>query len=209
MLRLTHSGINSETNGFSLIECMVACAVFAILSLLAMPSFSSAIRDAQVRTAAQSLIGSLQLARAESIRRNGPVMLVLKNELGGATKPGGTDWTILADDQKTPGVPNYTVEVQKRSGLEGSPQARVGARTTNDFATTAMPGANLPAAITFTSLGRLAMPPGTSSAPILQIDVVHAQSTDARRLSISLTPGGQIRLCDPAVALAANPQGCA
>ncbi len=199
-------------NGFTLVECMVACSVFAVLCVMALPNFTSALRDAQVRTAGQSLISGLQLARAESIRRNAPVQLVMNNELGGAATAGGTDWMILADDQKTPGTPNYTVVVQKRSGLEGSPKARMGARTVNDFTAAAAPGQNLPGAITFSSLGRLAVPPvsaGTAGAAILQIDIVHAQSADARRLSVSVTPGGQIRLCDPVMAVAVNAQGCA
>lgn len=195
--------------GFSLIECLIACVVFALLCLMALPSFTSAIQDAQVRTAAQSLASGLQLARAESIRRNGLVRLAFSNQLGGAPMPGGTDWTIMADDQSTPGSPRFTIPVQRRSGLEGSPQARVGARTASDFTTAAVPGENLPGAVTFSSLGRLAVAPAVSGTPIMQIDVVHAYSTSARRLTISLSSGGQIRLCDPAISLAANAQGCA
>jgi len=194
--------------GFSLIECMIACIVFATLCLMALPSFTSAIQDAQVRTAAQSLVSSLQLARTEAIRRNASVKVVFKNELGGVFKKGGTDWTIEADNLSNPGTPTYQ-EFQKRIGLEGTPQARIGARTSIDFAVAAQPGDNLPNAVVFNGLGRLAISPAAPGTAITQIDIVHAHSSTARRLSIALSPGGQIRLCDPVIKRADNPQGCA
>lgn len=194
--------IRHSTTGFSLIECMISVVLFMLLALIAMPSFSVAIQNGQIRSAAQSIVSGLQLARAEAIRLNAFVQFSLPNQIAGETVEGGTDWLIHADDQKAAGTPAYTVEIGRRSGLEGSPLARIGTKTAQDFTLPTAIGAGLPGTITFNSLGR------TDSTTISQIDIVHANNAKARRLSIAISTGGQIRLCDPALALSSNPQGC-
>lgn len=194
--------IRHSTTGFSLIECMISIVLFTILALIAMPNLSVAIQNGQIRSAAQSIVSGLQLARAEAIRLNAFVRFSLPNQIAAKTVEGGTDWIIQADDQKTAGTPAYTVEIGNRSGLEGSPLARIGTKTAQDFSVPAAIGAGLPGTITFNSLGR------TDSTTISQIDIVHANNAKARRLSIAISTGGQIRLCDPALALSSNPQGC-
>ncbi len=186
--------------GFSLIECMIAVALFSLLTMLALPNFTAAIQDAQVRSAAQSITSGLQLARAEAIRRNASVRFRFPNTLGDAPVDGGTDWRIQADASSDPAVTRYTTEVQKRNGLESSPNARVGFKTVASFDFPAAP-ADQVTDIIFTPLGRL-------STPGRQIDVVNITSTASRRLSIALSAGGQVRLCEPKVAVSTNPQGC-
>jgi type IV fimbrial biogenesis protein FimT len=56
--------------GFSLIEILVALAIFAILLSLALPNFSEWIRNIRLRSQAEAVLGGLQLARAEAMRRN-------------------------------------------------------------------------------------------------------------------------------------------
>lgn len=188
--------------GFTLIELMVGLAVFAILLALAWPNFQSSIQNAQVRTAAESIVNGLQLTRAEAVRRNSEVQFQLSNTLGGAAVSGGTDWSIVPDNLSTPGTPAFTTAMQTRNGND-TLNARVGAKTAVDFTAAAAAGASLPGNITYTGMGRL-----TAASTIVQIDVTNITGTSARRLSIILTPGGQIRLCDPALTLANNPQGC-
>lgn len=188
-------------SGFSLVELMVAIGIFSILTALAMPSFSDVIQDAQVRAAAQSITSGLQLARAEAIRRNVSVRFELPNTLGGASVDGGTDWTIQADDGLTPAAASYTVAVDSRTGTESSKNARVGVKNANNFVTPA-PAITAPTVVTFTALGRV-------STPGRQIDVTNAVRVAARRLSITVSAGGQVRLCDPKLQIDTNPQGCA
>ncbi|MEE2978934.1 MAG: prepilin-type N-terminal cleavage/methylation domain-containing protein, partial [Pseudomonadota bacterium] len=52
-------GTEARCRGFTLIELLVTISVFAFLMLLAAPSFTSWIQDAQVRTAAESLQNGL------------------------------------------------------------------------------------------------------------------------------------------------------
>lgn len=57
--------------GFTMIELMVALAVAAIVVTMAVPSFQAMINGNRLTSAANEMIGSLQLARSEAIRRNG------------------------------------------------------------------------------------------------------------------------------------------
>lgn len=56
--------------GFTLIELMVTLAVAAIVVAMAVPSFQSVLNGSRLAGATNEMITSLQLARAEAIRRN-------------------------------------------------------------------------------------------------------------------------------------------
>lgn len=184
--------------GFTLIELMVGVALFGVLFMLAYPSYTSFIRNAQIRTAADSVINGLQLARAEAIRRNSNVQFRLLNTSGEAAVTGGTDWEIAASAMATPTTFGDTVQTRRESSA--SSNARLGVANSVSNTETAA-GTGMPANIVFTGLGRL-----SSATAVRQIDVTGA--TDARRLAIVLTPGGDVRLCDPNLSLSTNPQGC-
>ena len=58
-----------KLRAFTLIELMITIAVGGILVSLAVPSFQNIIRENRLATQANELIGSLNLARSEAIRR--------------------------------------------------------------------------------------------------------------------------------------------
>ncbi len=185
--------------GFTLIELMVTIALFALLLTFAYPSYTSFIRNAQVRTAAESIVNGLQLARAEAIRRNSNVRFRLLNTSQGTAVTGGTDWDIMYSLPATPTTFDQSVQTRRETSTTSNARVQVA----NAVGTvTANPGAGLPASILFTGLGRL-----NTATTVRQIDITGA-TTDVRRLAIVLTPGGDVRLCDPALSLATNPQGC-
>ena len=64
-------------HGFTLVELMVTISLLAILLALAAPSFSTWIRNAQVRTVSDSLQNGIRLAQAEAIRRHRQVVFFL------------------------------------------------------------------------------------------------------------------------------------
>jgi len=68
--------------GFTLIELMITVAVGGILLSIAVPSFQNIIRENRLATQANELIGSLNLARSEAIRRGINVTVT----------PNGGDW---------------------------------------------------------------------------------------------------------------------
>lgn len=188
----------NRAKGFTLVELIVAVALFALLLTFAYPSYTSYIQNAQIRTAAESMINGLQLARAEAIRRNVNTQFQLLNTSSGAAVTGGTDWSVRASTAAAPTT--FSQLVQTRQENSTTSNARVGVANATGSAAAA-PGAGLPATILFTGMGRL-----NSATTVRQIDITGA--TGARRLAIVLAPGGDVRLCDPLLSLATNPQGC-
>ena len=61
--------------GFTLVELMVTVAVIAILAIIAMPAMSALINNSRATGQAEELVASLQLARAEAVRRNARVTI--------------------------------------------------------------------------------------------------------------------------------------
>jgi type IV fimbrial biogenesis protein FimT len=55
--------------GFTLIELLVTMTIAAILLAIAVPSFNSSIASARASDGANSLLGALELARSEAVRR--------------------------------------------------------------------------------------------------------------------------------------------
>jgi len=62
--------------GFSLVELLVAIALIAVLVGLGAPSYQEWIESTRIRSAAESIQGGLQLARAEAVKRNTQVQFV-------------------------------------------------------------------------------------------------------------------------------------
>ncbi len=69
----------SRQQGFTLIELMITLLIFGILLSLAGPPFQAWVRGTQLRTYAESFQSAVQLARAEAIKRNTYVELILTN----------------------------------------------------------------------------------------------------------------------------------
>lgn len=186
----------TKISGVTLIELLIGISLVALLLSFAMPSYQQWIQNLQIRTAAESIQNGLQLARTEAIRRNAAVSLTLTS----ATRV--SDWTVGC----VAATADCLASIQSRNGGEGSANARIGTDIAGAAFATAITTVAAPA-ITFNSFGRV-------SSPVLggnnfRIDVTNAVLASARRLSVVVSPGGQIRLCDPALSLASNPQGCA
>ncbi len=69
--------------GFTLVELMVAIAIFAILATMAVPSFNSFIDKYRVKRAADTLSAFMINTKSEAIKRNKNVSAVITG--GGAT----------------------------------------------------------------------------------------------------------------------------
>jgi type IV fimbrial biogenesis protein FimT len=64
-----------KTRGFTLIEVLVVLTISAILVAIALPSFIGSIKRSEIASAGNSLIGAMDLARSEAIRRNTVVVV--------------------------------------------------------------------------------------------------------------------------------------
>lgn len=166
--------------GFTLIELMIVIVILAVLATLGIPSFMEMIQNTQVRTAAESILDGLQVARSEAVRRNAHTQFVLGP---------GTGWTVTEINPPTSGVACGTIStIQTRSGSEGSEKATVAVTGTVG------PGAT---SVTFTPTGWTT---GSCSAnPIAQINVGSSvlDSTQERPMEIRVTASGGMRMCAP------------
>lgn len=196
--------LTAKQEGVSLIELMIGLVILAILLSAGLPAFSLWIQNTQNRTAAESIQDGLQLARTEAVRRNTNVRFTLTDASGLIA------WTVGC----VTATANCPATIQSRSGSEGTSNARAGIDTTaipspaptTQFNTAIASGTGLPAGVTFTGLGRI--PNANIGTDITRIDITNASAAGARRLVVTIGAGGTIRMCDPALALSANPQGC-
>lgn len=72
-------------HGFTLIELIVAMAVFGILVMIAVPSFTSLMDSIRVKRAADAISAFMVNAKSEAIKRNASVRVVFQSESSGAS----------------------------------------------------------------------------------------------------------------------------
>jgi type IV fimbrial biogenesis protein FimT len=192
--------------GFTILELMIGVALLGLLMMLAFPTFTTMMHNARLRAVAESILGGLQGARAEALKRNQTAeFLLMANDPEPAdyaafgANTTGPGWAVRMLD--TAGVPIDFVE--GRSGLEGSGQSDVAELYARISA------ANLPAgsAIRFDSLGRTNVGTVNAAFDVQPADATtcRANGGDRRCLRVVVTPGGRVRMCDPSVDPVANP----
>lgn len=201
-----------KMHGLTLMEVMIAVVILGLLMALGAGSFTTWTQNQQTRTAAESILNGIQLARGEAVKRNGYVMFFLCDVAAGGAKPGSS-WDILAASASaaatdTPcsaasGVAGWE-RVQRRDKQEGSRFVEVYASGVANVNT-----------IAFNGFGRVATVPNaslpTSTFAIIQsINSVTAFNRNGDRpLQVTVMPGGSVRMCDPSPLLAANdPRHC-
>ncbi len=195
--------------GFSLIEMLIAVVIAALLLMIGLPNMNIWLNNTRLRTAGETLLNGLQLARAEAVRRNTTVRFQLVSDLTAtcALSTSGTSWVVsLADPagacDVAPSEVNPPQIVQTRSGAEGTSGVVLAAS-----------GA---ATVRFNGLGRVTSPGGVLNMTSIEITnpaVGVCQHVDAvngtmRCLRIRVSAGGEIKMCDPAVVDATDPRIC-
>lgn len=161
--------------GFSLIEMIVGLGIMLALLLVTVPNVRSYMTDSRIRAAAQAYYSAAQLARAEAVRRNSNVQIVLTN-VPNASPPEasmhGLGWAVLAGSEL---VDSQAPRQLSASALQV--QADV-------------------AVVDFDSSG---------ASSVRQTVKFSDAASDScypdgpRCLHILISRGGQVRLCDPAV----------
>ena len=196
--------------GITLIELMIGLAIIGFLLFLGVPEFANFLQNTQIRNAAETTLAGLTLARAEAVRRNASVRFQLVSDLSSgctvSTAPlndsASLSWVVsLADPvgacDQAPSETTAPRIVQKKSAKEGSANVRV----STDAAPT----------VVFNGLGRV------TGAVLQRLDFknasgicVHIDDVNGtmRFLSIMVTSGGQVKMCDPKVGDTADPRHC-
>lgn len=202
-LRLTTRRYGGAQLGFTLIEVAIAMAILAILLAVGMPSYRTWIQNLQIRNAAESVQNGLQLARMEALRRNTEVRFQLVSAISAdcVLSATGTSWIVSrANPAEKCDVEPHNVTapmiIQKRAPTDGSRSATFSA--TPGTATT----------VSFNGLGRVVT---TGVNPITRIDFDSSNlpAADSRELRVTISSGGEVRMCDPNPdLLATDPRKC-
>jgi type IV fimbrial biogenesis protein FimT len=161
--------------GFTLVELMIGLLIAAFLAMMALPSFSQFLRNSEVRSASESIVNGLRLARSEATNRNQAVVF----SLAGAGDPG---WSInLLRDGSL---------LQKYSKQEGGAYTSVAILPANALA------------VTFNGLGRIVPAVAGANPNLKQLDI-SSLAPGARALRIYVDDTHGVRMCDPSPELAA------
>jgi len=166
----------------TLVEIMVSLVVLGILLMVALPNFAAWLQNQQLRAATEGSLNGLQIARAEAIRRNVLVQLVMA--------PPATGWTV--SDAASGAV------IQSKVHEEGTVNAVLavtpGGATRVTFTPLGAVGANTDGSVAITQLD-FTNPTGGSCQP----------AGPMRCLRVVVTGGGSVRMCDP---VATDARGC-
>ncbi len=177
---------------------MIGITILGLLIMLALPNYNIWIANARVRTATTSILNGLQLARAEGVRRNMPVFFQL------TSASNLSDWTVGCVTVLTAPPIDCPAVIQSYASVEGTQNATVSITNTAG-------NVGVSKIVTFNSFGRPISPDPTGVAPIAQVDATSAvlSAPNVRPLRVTVSSGGQVRMCDPALpSPPTNPSGC-
>jgi type IV fimbrial biogenesis protein FimT len=189
--------------GFTLVEIAVVLAVLGMLFALMLPDMRYFVENRKLRSKVESMSIMMQQGRVQAIKLNQPVEFVTFDEPIDFSNPAfvdavnpvnatantGLNWALRTKNNATG---QYDL-IAARSGTEGAGQAGA-------IPTVTVTGDQ--SKITFTAMGS-ANPTATFNFASAAAPCAKAGPIRCLRLTVSL--GGQIRMCDPIVDPATDP----
>lgn len=161
-------------------------------------------QNAQIRAISESILNGLQTARVEAIRRNGLVRFQLVSGLTDdcTLTTSGKNWVISRDI--VTGACEHTPSEEDAPRMIQSASA--------SFASSSLVLSADENTIAFNGLGRVSLP--AAAAANINFDISYpsagtcaAAGGKLRCLRITVSPWGQVRMCDPKLD-SDDPQGC-
>lgn len=157
--------MKQEMRGFTIIELMVVVALVGIIASFAVPSFQTMIANSRLASASNDLVGVVNFARAEAVKRGRSVFV---------SPTSGTDWadgvSVWMDTGSMDGVMQASEELRRTNSMPGDVSITSSASS-----------------IQFTGSGML--PNGSSATTV---DLCDGRSGETGT-QISVTLGGRIR----------------
>jgi len=191
-----------DQRGLSLVELMVALTILGFALMMALPSMSSWLQNSKLRSAAESIMSGLQLAKSEAVSRNALVRFQLTSTLDNSCvlSTESPNWVINTDTDTAAGkcgaAPSDTASpfiVHKRDPAK-DPSGLVVASDASS--------------IVFNGLGRPTAAAGVNiNFLINDASDCAASGGSVTCLRVVVSPAGQIRMCNPKFSLP-DPQGC-
>ncbi len=87
-----------KNSGFTLLEILIAVALIAILTALAIPSMRAFSQNDRLTTNINTMIGHLAYARSEAVKRHAQVSICISNDTVGCTGGNWEDgWIVYVD----------------------------------------------------------------------------------------------------------------
>lgn len=188
----------------SLIELMIGITIMALLLMLGMPNMIQWLNNSQIRTAGETMLAGLTLARVDAVRRNQVVRFQMVSDLtsGCVISTTGVNWVVSMDD------PTGACDAAPSDPLPTDPppriiQTRSGSESTTKVALVATPAGT----VHFNGLGRLTSPGGAANMTRIDLsnpvggacELPDGSGGPMRCLRINISVGGDAKMCDPAV----------
>ncbi len=168
--------------GFTLIELMIALAILALLTMLAVPMYGEMLANSEVRNATENILMGLRTAQGEAVKLNAPAKFVMDT----------AGWNVYVTD---PDSNDFSATAWRTyQFIEGGKRA------------TASPAS---AEVTFNGLGQIILNADAVATPA-RIDVTTSSISSPRNLAIlvgtKLAAAG-MKMCDPKYD-PTDPMGC-
>jgi type IV fimbrial biogenesis protein FimT len=199
------------SRGLTLIELMVGLSIMAFLLLAGAPSLSTWIRNAQIRSAAESIMTGLHHARSEAVKRNSSTRFQLTSTLDNTctVSSSGQNWVINMGSGTTPAgscanKPSNTAPplIVQKSVATNSSGITIAASPGSVVSFNGL-GQQTSSTAPDTAIGTLTIDVSSSSGSCLSTNSAGTTGT-YRCLRILVSPAGQARMCDPAMGITSN-----
>lgn len=203
--------VRGRQRGFNLIELVIAMAILAFLIMMGAPTFAEWIRNSRIRVTAESALNGLQAAKAEAVSRNSRVRFQFTSTLDNSCviDATGLNWVInldpLDDGDRVAGSCGIAPNPDDPAAAPGILQSRPAAEGSQGVAIAADE-----ASVVFNGVGRIVPIPAATIAIDISNPGGGACAADGGTLTclrILISPGGQIRMCNPTFP-AGDPQAC-
>ena len=179
----------SSQAGFTLIELLVGVAIMAILLMVGVPSFQSAVASSRLTTSTNDLVSAMALARTEAIRRGTRVTVCKSANTAQCTTAGNwaQGWIIFVDT--TRGSADASVD-------SGEAILSSNAATSRNIVMVGTVG--VPNFVSFASDGQAKLMNGSSQAGVLRVCSTATALSDVRRArDIAITASGRVTTTTP------------